>query len=398
MENRRIAITGLGIVSSVGLGEKEFLQNLSDQVSGIKDISYFKQKGYEIGVGAQAKDCTALIPSGLKKYPKPFKNLYASSSMALEKSGILDAIKPHEIGCYVAGPGCSVEESENFLRDYLNKGLQNTSLFDLAFATMDSMVNELCYRFKIGGPRNTILTACSSSTLAIGMGIDLIKQGEVKAMLVGGADGFSELTYAGFSSLQNISPTPCSPFDQNRQGLSFGEGSGLLVLEDMEHAKKRGAPIYAELLSYGAFGEGQNLTAPSEEGTGYIVSMRQALQEAKINPEKIDYINAHGTATILNDKTEAVAVSNVFKNAGPVVSSIKGSIGHCMGAAGALEACASILSIKHNRIFGTTNLKSTDASFKVDIAKDTRESKIKYVLSNSAGFGGNNASLLFGAI
>ncbi len=383
---QRVVVTGIGVASAIGSDESEFLTSLENGHCGIKFQGDLKEKGYPIPIGAK-------VPKlNLKKYwnhkPAPHKHLYHAIKNALKNYNL----SKENLGLYINGPACSVESSENYLNDYISK--KSPSTLDLSFSSMDSLVNDMCYELQLGGPRTTLVTACSSSTLAIALGFDLIRNSKEKAILVGGADGFSHITYAGFNSLKNLSPEPCTPFDKERKGLSFGEGAGVLLLENLVDAKKRGAPIYAELISYGAYGEGYNLTAPHPEGVGFYQSMMSCIKKAKISPEEVEVINAHGTATYLNDKIEAESLAKIFPNK-TLIHSNKGNIGHCMGAAGALEAVSSILSLKHQLAFKTANLKEVDPDFKLTFNKETRETSINYLLSNSAGFGGNNASLLF---
>jgi 3-oxoacyl-[acyl-carrier-protein] synthase II len=245
----------------------------------------------------------------------------------------------------------------------------------------------------------TITTACSSSATSIGYGADLIKNGKAKAVLCGGSDALSELTFGGFNSLRAMDPLPCKPFDRKRAGMSLGEGAAILVLEELDGALKRGAKVYAEFLGYGIGGEAYHITAPEPTGTAEARIMMEAIKESGIESSEVDYINAHGTGTPLNDKVETLSIKRVFgKRAYSIpVSSIKSMVGHCLGSAGAIEAVASTLSILYQLIPPTLNHREGDEDCDLDyVPGNSREGNVKVVLSNSFAFGGNCTSLVFG--
>ena len=393
--NKRVVITGMGIASAVGNNCKTFFNNLCNQKSGIDKIDIFDTSKYKINIGATVKDIKDKLKISEQKLPRSVQFAIHSTRNALEMSGILDSVPNHKIGCYLAGPSCQLFEAENFFKKYLKNGIENTKTSDLYEVHWDNLVNTIARKFKLFGPRNTFLTACSSSGLALGLAYDLIKLGEVSAMVTGGSDGFSEFTYSGFQTLNSASDEPCQPFDQHRKGLNFGEGAGILILEDYELAKKRGANILAEIVGYGAIGEAYNLTAPHPDAIGYKRSINMALEMGKINPSNVSHINSHGTATSANDLIESNAINEIFNNNNLPVNSIKSLVGHCMGAAGAVEAINCILNLMNQIIPGTLNMKKLDPEVRIKVISETLETKLDYVLSNSAGFGGNNASVLF---
>ena len=254
-------------------------------------------------------------------------------------------------------------------------------------------------KYGILGPRATIATACSSSATAIGYALSLIRAGEVEVAIAGGSESLSEMTFGGFNALHSVDENFCRPFDLNRQGLSLGEGAAILVIEEAEHALNRGAKVYAELLGYGLTADGHHMTAPDPEGNGACRAMKEALQDSGIPPEGIDAINAHGTATPANDLAETKAVKSLFaKRAGKIpVSAIKSMVGHCLGAAGAVEAVATVLSVKNNKIPPTIHYQTPDPECDLDyVPNRSREMLVKIALSNSFAFGGNNTSLVFG--
>jgi len=245
----------------------------------------------------------------------------------------------------------------------------------------------------------TITTACSSSATSIGYGADLIRNGRAKVVLCGGSDALSELTFGGFNSLRATDPSPCKPFDKTRAGMSLGEGAAILVLEDLERALKRGAKIHAEFMGYGIGGEAYHITAPEPTGAAEARVMQKALEEGRIEPSEVDYINAHGTGTPLNDKVETLSIKKVFgERAYSIpVSSIKSMVGHCLGSAGAIEAVASILSIGHSFVPPTVNHQEGDEDCDLDyVPGRLREANVEIVLSNSFAFGGNCTTLVLG--
>lgn len=394
LKMRRTVITGLGVSCGIGKDIPTFQKNLQEMRSGIKKITTFDTTKYRANIGSTIPDIDENLPQSDHELPRPMKFLISATQQAINDSGLQHGERKRT-GCYFSGPACSIFELENFYKSYKKGGLMATSPSDLAYSNWDSTVTEICYRYGIQGPRNTVLSACSSSGLTLGLGMDLIKLGEVDMMLVGGADGFSDFTYSGFHALNSVSQSPCKPFDKDRDGLSFGEGAGVIILEDYEHAKKRGAPIYAELVGFGAIGEAYRITAPHPEAFGYIKSMEKALEEGKVSPEEIGHINSHGTATLLNDQVESKAIQVIFKDHPVMVNSIKSLVGHCMGAAGAVEAISTILSLRQNFVPGTKNLENVDPTFNINVLKKTVDTKFNYALCNSAGFGGNHSSLLF---
>lgn len=391
----RVAITGIGISCGNGNTIEEFSTSLKNQVSSIGPVKAFDASKYRVNLGSNVNLDKISTEFRNAPIPRTLKILLHAAHDALNSASLAGQYLQERKGVYLAGPACSVFESERFYTDFLTKGLDKTSLRDLCYSSWDVGMNVLCDHFGLFGPRNTILTACSSAGVAIGMGFDAIRLGDADVMVVGGTDGFSELTYSGFHALNSVSDVPCRPFDADRKGLSFGEGAGILVLENFNTAQKRGARILAEIVGYGAIGEGYNLTAPNKSGIGYIKTMEKAIQQAQIHSDQIGYVNAHGTATPVNDVVEAQAIAKVFKDRLVPVNSIKSLVGHCMGAAGAVEAVNCVVSLMEQFIPGTKNLQKLDPEININAVKETQEARFDYVLSNSAGFGGNHVSVLF---
>jgi len=288
-------------------------------------------------------------------------------------------------------------EAEAFHRETLLGAKSRPSLI-LPFIPSYT-TSRMAERFGFSGARATVTTACSSSATSIGYGADLIRDGRCKAVLCGGSDALSELTFGGFNSLKAVDLFPCKPFDKKRAGMSLGEGSAILVLESLEEAVKGGARIHAEFLGYGIGGEAYHITAPEPAGTIEARVMTEALQEGGISPLEVDYINAHGTGTPLNDKVETLSIKKAFgQRAYSIpVSSIKSMAGHCLGSAGAIEAVASVLSIVHRFVPPTINHLVGDDDCDLDyVPGKSRQKEVNVVLSNSFAFGGNCTALVFG--
>ena len=398
MRQRRIAITGMGIFCSIGKNVEEFLRSMRAGRSSIGQISLFDTSKYPSKIGAQIRDYQSEGFFGkkeLKRLSRTDQFALIAAKEAVKDSGI-NAYASEEIGiCLGAGAG-GMFEGEAYHREVLLKGKSKASLL-LPFIPSFT-ANRVAQRFHSSGPMATITTACSSSATSIGYGADLIRNGKAKAVLCGGSDALSELTFGGFNSLRATDPSPCKPFDKRRAGLSLGEGAAILVLEGFDEAMKRGARIYAEFLGYGIGGEAYHITAPEPAGAAEARIMGKALEESGIKPSEVDYINAHGTGTPLNDKVESLSIKKVFgERAYSIpVSSIKSMAGHCLGSAGAIEAVASILSIVHGFVPPTVNHQEGDEDCDLDyVPGKSREVNVKVVLSNSFAFGGNCTTLIF---
>ena len=347
MESKRVIITGIGIFCSTGKNADEFLQSLKNGKTGIGPITLFDTSKYPCKIGAEIRDYRSEDYFGkkeLKKISRTDQFALIASEEAVKTSDI-HSYPPEEVGvCLGAGAG-GMFEAETYHREILVKGKSEPSLiwpFIPSFTT-----DRVAEHFGFSGPKFTITTACSSSATAIGYGADLIRNGRCKAVVCGGSDALSELTFGGFNSLKATDPSPCKPFDRKRAGMSLGEGAGIVILEDLDEALGRGAQIYAEFLGYGIGGEAYHITAPEPTGIREARIMREAIKESGIKVSEVDYINAHGTGTPLNDKVETLSIKNVFgERAYSIpISSIKSSVGHCLGSAGAIEAVASVLSI-----------------------------------------------------
>jgi len=399
MESKRIVITGMGVFCSIGKNVEEFLQSLKEGRTGIGPITLFDTSKYPSKVGAEIRDYQAEEFFGkreLKKLSRTDQFALIAAEEAVKGSGI-HSYASGEVGvCLGAGAG-GMFEAEAYHRETLLKGKSKPSLilpFIPSFTT-----GRVADRFGFSGPKATVTTACSSSATSIGYGADLIRNGKAKAVVCGGSDALSELTFGGFNSLKAMDPFPCKPFDRRRAGMSLGEGGALLILEGLDEAIKRGAEIYAEFLGYGIGGEAYHITAPEPTGIREARIMMEAIEESGIRPPEVDHINAHGTGTPLNDKVETLSIKKAFgERAYSIpVSSIKSMVGHCLGSAGAIEAVTSILSILYQFIPPTINHQGGDEDCDLDyVPGRSREIEVKVVLSNSFAFGGNCTTLVFG--
>ncbi len=399
MESKRVAITGMGIFCSTGRNVKEFLLSLKEGKTGIGPITLFDTSKYPCRIGAEIRDYRAEEFFGkkeLKRISRTDQFALIAAEEAANASRI-DSYSPEEVGvCLGAGAG-GMFEAEAYHREILLKGKSKPS-FLLPFIPSYT-ASRVAERFGFSGPRATVTTACSSSATSIGYGADLIRSGQCKAVLCGGSDALSELTFGGFNSLRAMDPSPCKPFDRRRAGMSLGEGAAIVILESLGDALKRGAEIYGEFLGYGIGGEAYHITAPEPTGITEARIMREAMEEGNIHPVEVDYISAHGTGTPLNDKVETLAIKNAFgERAYSIpISSIKSMVGHCLGSAGAIEAVASILSIVHQFIPPTLNHQEGDEDCDLDyVPGQSREMQVKVALSNSFAFGGNCTTLVFG--
>jgi 3-oxoacyl-[acyl-carrier-protein] synthase II len=396
---KRVAITGMGIFCSTGKDVEEFAHSLKEGRTGIGPITLFDTSKYPCKIGAEIRNYRPeefFKKKELKKLSRTDQFGLIASEEAVKTSAIR-SYPSEEVGvCLGAGAG-GMFEAETYHREILVKGKSKPSLiwpFIPSYTT-----DRVAEKFGFSGPKFTVTTACSSSATAVGYGADLILTGKSKAIVCGGSEALSELTFGGFNSLKATDPSPCRPFDRKRAGMSLGEGAGILILEDLDEAERRGVKIIAEFLGYGIGGEAYHITAPEPTGIGGARIMKEAIEESGIPVTEVDYINAHGTGTPLNDKAETISIKNVFGERAYwiPVSSIKSSVGHCLGSAGAIEAVASILSIIHQFIPPTLNHQRGDEDCDLDyVPGKSRHAEVGVVLSNSFAFGGNCTSLVFG--
>lgn len=402
-DKKRIVITGLGTINAIGGNLAQFAKSLRDGVCGITEIDLFDTADWRTHKGGQIKNFSPrqAIPEeySLKRTSRADQLAFAATLEALRDAGLypLSAADRENMGVAVGGGAGGLFEAENFYLDLLARGRSRFSRLSTVFAA--SSADRIASNLGIAGPKATLMTACSSGATALGYARDLIASGQASLMLAGGVEPLSRLTYAAFNALKSVDEDVCRPFDRNRAGLSLGEAAAILVLEPLGAARARGAKIYGELLGYGVTGDAFHMTAPDENASGAIRSMQAALQDSGLTVEDIDYINAHGTATPVNDAMETKAIKHVFgRRAYAIpVSSTKSLHAHTLGAAGALEGIVSLLALSQSFVPPTIHLVDQDPACDLDyVTEGARPANLRAVLSNSFAFGGNNTTVIFG--
>jgi len=409
MKNRRVVITGLGALSAIGNSLDELWEGLKQGKNGAGLITKFDTCNHDTKFAFEIKnfDITQFIDKKAVRRMDPFCQYgIATSQMAIDDSQIdLEKIDRNRMGVIFGSGIGGIDTFENQCNIMIKDGPNRISPFFIPMMISDIAAGQISIRFGLKGPNYATTSACATSSHAIADGFMLVQRGSADLMLVGGAEAaLTPLAVAGFNALRAISTwndrylEASRPFDKERTGFVMGEGSGSLILEEYEHAKARGAKIYGEIIGIGLTGDAFHVTAPPDEGEGAQRSMREALRDGGIEPTDIDYINAHGTSTTLNDLNETQAIKKVFgAHAYKLsISSTKSMTGHLLGAAGAIEAIATVMALKEGIIPPTINLTVPDPECDLDYTPLTAVKKeIKYAISNTFGFGGHNATLLF---
>lgn len=414
MNRRRVVITGLGCVTALAESAKGLFAALCEGKSGVSGIESFDVSAYPVRFGGEIKsfDVTKYIDQREGKRMDRFSQFaVAAAAQAVDDSG-LDFSKEDvfRVGAIVGTGIGGIQEIEEQHKKLLNKGVRQVSPFTVPKLMANAGCGNIAIRYGLRGPNFCVVSACASSNHAIGEAFCNIVYGRSDVVITGGAEaalspvGLASFCAARSLSTRNDDPQGASrPFDRDRDGFVLSEGAGILVLEEESHAKKRGANIYAELLGYAATDDGHHITAPLPNGEGAAMAMRLALIDAGIEKERIDYINAHGTGTELNDITESVAIKTVFGDHAYKlpISSTKGSLGHLLGATGAVELIVCIKAINKSTIPPTINLNNQDerCDLKMNyVPLEAREANVNFALSNSLGFGGHNACLVVGKV
>jgi len=398
--SRRVAITGLGIITSIGESIPEFRKALFAGECGIGPVSLFDTSGFVSHMAGQVKtrdiESSFKTPATRRASRCDLLGLIAARE-ALNDSGLdLEMYDRNNMGVIMGGGAGGMFSWEKYRRASWSGEKTRPSL--LLPVSQCSVTDMIASHFGLKGARATISTACLSSTTSIGYGFDLVRSGEHNIVITGGSEALSELTFAGFNSLRQMDPEYCRPFDKKRRGLSLGEGAAVLVLEDLEQARKRGADIYAEMLGYAINSDAYHMTSPHPKAVGMINVMVSALKRAGVGAEDVAYVNTHGTGTKINDRTETRAVKEVFgieHAKGLSLNSVKSMVGHCLGASGAIETAATVLAIKDQIVPPTIHLDTPDKHCDLDYTPNTsRQREIHVALTNSFAFGGNNTSLV----
>jgi 3-oxoacyl-[acyl-carrier-protein] synthase-1 len=389
---REVVVTGVGIVSAAGVSSAETWSSLKEGKSGLTPFSLLSSTKYAgVPTGQVSADLAAM--SGLERSCRPDQMAVIAARQAVKESfPEADPLVLEKAGVILGACVGGMAQSEMFLQRLLLEGVADTDL--LRFHECASAAEAVAENLGLFGPCETISTACSSGSNAIFLAADRIASGEIDMMLAGGIDSFSRLTLNGFGSLLLIDAEGCRPFDEQRKGISLGEGAAVLVLESEETARRRKAPILAKLSGWANTCDAYHATAPAPDGDGITRAIHSALGQSGMTPADIDYINAHGTATIENDRAEASAISLVFGGGMPPVSSTKRFFGHTFAAAGAIEAVVCVLALKNQAIPPNAGLNQMDPRCPVRVQRNFESSDISNVMSLSLGFGGNNNCLI----
>lgn len=402
VEKRRVVVTGMGVVSAVGNDVSTFWQALLAGRCGIKPITLFDTSGYRSDNGGEVRfDPEAhFSKKELRRLSRCDQFGIIAAREAIVSAGLdRTSFVRERAGVILGADSGGIYSVEQYFRALYTGAAHRPSPRLLLPFSLATTTDHIAHEHRLLGPRTTTATVCSSSAMAIALAADTIADGDADVMVAGGSDALCEVTYAGFNSLRAIDPRGCRPFDKERGGLSLGEGAGIVVLEELGHALARGAKIWGEVLGYGICAEAYHLTAPHPSGEGIARCIRLALADARIGIEDIDYINAHGTGTQLNDLVETRGIKQVFGGHAyeVAISSIKGQIGHCLGSAGGIEAIATILAINEGVIPPTINYHEQDPECDLDYTPNTaRQKEIRVAISNSFAFGGNNCTLVLG--
>jgi len=409
MDTPRVVVTGVGMMTPVGVGRDASWLSLLEGKNGIAPITLVEAEDLPSTIAGEVTDFVAtdfLNRKDARRMDRFVHLAVAASDEALEQSGLDVHAEAEEIGCMIGSGIGGIGTLEDQFHVFFDKGASRVSPFLVPMFISDMAAGQVSIRTGARGPNVNTVSACASGADAIGTAFEVLRRGDAQAMITGGTDaGVTRMSVAAFAASRALStgrnddPEHASrPFDLERDGFILAEGAGTLILETLEHAQERGAPILAEMVGYGASADAFHVTQPSENGEGAARAMRVALEKADINASDVGYINAHGTSTPLNDKFETMSVKTVFGEAAGAIpiSSSKSMIGHTLGAGGAIEAGVTIMSILDQRIHGTRNLIVPDPDCDLDyVPEGARDVPIEYAVSNSLGFGGHNSSLIF---
>ena len=406
--SRRVVVTGMGVITHVGLNVDDFFQSIKEGKHGFGPITRFDSSGYKCHVAAQVEGFEAKDYMDFKAAKR--MELFGQYAVAAAKEALADAgidmgkEDPYRIGCAVGSGIGSLQTMEREYDRLINRGPSKVSPLMVPLMISNMAAGNVSIQFGLKGKSINVVTACATGTNSVGEAFRSISYGEAEVMVAGGTESsITPIGIAGFCALTALTsvddPDKCSlPFDKNRSGFVMGEGAGIVVLEELEHAKKRGAHIYAEVLGYGCTSDAYHITSPAEDGMGAARAMLSAIEDGGISPEEITYINAHGTATHHNDLFETRAIKAAFGDHTRKIhiNSTKSMIGHLLGAAGAVEFVTCVKEMEAGFIHKTLGYETPDEELDLDYCKEPYEEEIPYALSNSLGFGGHNASILIG--
>jgi len=389
------------MVSALGVGREQVWQHLVEGRCGIGPVTLFDTAGYRSQLAAEMRDyqpARHFSPLERRRWSRCDQIAVLAAGEALQDAGLdANGINARRTGVMFGAGTSDLLRNEEFLAEARAKGVARATPSKIFNFFSDTPVDVVSTRFGLSGPRHCVVAACSSSTIALGHAADAIRAGTVDTVLAGGADVLCRLTFSGFNALRLVDTEPCRPFDAGRQGMTIGEGAGVLVLEDLDRARARGAQIYAELAGYGAGCEAYHPTAPEPDGQIIGTTIEAALADACLPADAIDHINAHGTGTIHNDRSEARAFHRVFRDraASIPVNATKSMTGHCLGASGAIEAAILALTIARGVIPPTIHHRQSDPECALEVvANEARECQVRCGVSTSLAFGGNDAALV----
>jgi 3-oxoacyl-[acyl-carrier-protein] synthase II len=400
---REAWITGIGLLTALGPDRETTWRRLSKGETGIGPLTLFDTSGFRTHLAAQVDDAALRLPPlpcGADRHTsRATRFALVAAAEALVDAGLPIASEERGWALVLGGGTAGLFEAESFVKRRYVGGPRVRGLGEIVEVPQDATTDRVGQCFALTGPRITVTTACSSSTIAVGMAGELVRGGEAEVALAGGSDALCRLTYAGFNSLHAVDAEPAKPFDRRRKGLSLGEGAAVLVIEEAERARSRGAHAYARVLGFGATNDAFHMTQPEPSGAAWERTVRAALADADVSPSAVGYINGHGTATEQNDPAECAAYVRVFGKglADLPVSSVKGALGHCLCAAGGIEAAVTALAIARATLPPTVGFSEADPACPVDaIPGSCRPATPVVALSSSFAFGGNSGVLVLG--
>ncbi|AYA75114.1 beta-ketoacyl-[acyl-carrier-protein] synthase II [Bacillus sp. Y1] len=410
MTKKRVVVTGVGAVTPVGNNVETAWNNVLAGVSGVGPLTRLNADEYPAKVAAEVKDFQVedfIDKKDARKMDRFTHYAVAAAKMAVEDSGLeINDSNSHNIGVWIGSGIGGMETFESQYETFLSRGYRRVSPFFVPMMIPDMATGQVSITLGARGFNSCTVTACATGTNSIGDAFKVIQRGDAVAMVTGGAEApITKMSVAGFCANTALSTNPdpskaSRPFDLNRDGFVIGEGAGIVVLEELEHALARGAKIYAEIVGYGATGDAYHITAPAPGGEGGARAMKMAINDAGLNVNEVDYVNAHGTSTDYNDRFETLALKEVFGEHAYklAVSSTKSMTGHLLGAAGGVEAIFSVLAIKEGMIPPTINYETPDPECDLDyVPNEARKQEVQVAMSNSLGFGGHNATIVFKA-
>jgi len=405
MTSRRVAITGIGMVTALGLTREENWTNLLNGTCGMGEVTVFPTEGFRSRIAAEVpydRLTPRLTPLQRRRWSRSDQFGLVAAMEAVDDSGLTtNGFDPSRIGVLLGACTADLLRTERYLETMVSKGIEHSRPSDVWNHFPSTPVDIIASHFGFEGLRSCIVTACTSSTMAIGSAADAVRDGRLDAAIAGGTDAMSRLTFSGFNAIRVMDPGACRPFDRARAGMNLGEGAAMLVLEDLDGARRRGATIYAEVAGHSLTCEAFHPTSPEPDGRAIGDAIRRALADGSVNADEVDHVNAHGTATPHNDRAEARGIRRVFgeRAARLPVTSVKSMIGHCLGAAGGLETAITALTIARGVIPPTLHHAETDPECEVDVvANEAREATVRCAVSTSLAFGGNDSVVVLRAL